>query len=101
MRKLPFESAKFDAAVSAYAIDHLNRDGVRLALAEAARVVRPGGDFLLMVVANDPWVMLAFGPALMHNDRDDGWWSGRVEEAGFQVLEQGRRPATLYILARR
>src|SRR5436190_16564745 len=50
MRKLPFERSAFDAIVSAYAIDHLNRQGINQSLAEAARVVKPGGDFLLMVI---------------------------------------------------
>jgi SAM-dependent methyltransferase len=101
MRELPFESASFDAAVSAYAIDHLGRDDSKKALAEAARVVKPGGDFLLMVLASDPWVTFAFGPALMHSFRGAGWWNASVREAGFDVLDQGTRPATLYILARR
>ena len=53
MRHLPFEAESFDAIVSAYAVDHLNRDGIKQALAEAARVVKPGGGFLLNLVAND------------------------------------------------
>jgi len=44
MRKLPFEAATFDGVVSAYAIDHLNRDGVTASLSEASRVLKPGGD---------------------------------------------------------
>ena len=47
MRKLPFPDASFDAIVSTYAIDHLPRNDIPGALAEAARVVRPGGEFLL------------------------------------------------------
>jgi len=35
MRHMPFEPATFDAAVSAYAIDHLNGEGARQALSEA------------------------------------------------------------------
>ncbi|HET8549107.1 MAG TPA: class I SAM-dependent methyltransferase [Bryobacteraceae bacterium] len=102
MRKLPFEPATFDAIVSAYAIDHLNRTGIDQALAEAARVVKPGGDFLLMLIANDPWAKFAFGPLLMHGGtRGAAWWSARLQEAGFQVLEAGSRPLTLYVLARR
>ena len=50
MRKLPFEPATFDAVVSTYAIDHLNRDGAERSLREAARVLKPGGEFLLMVI---------------------------------------------------
>jgi len=102
MRDLPFERASFDAVVSAYAIDHLNRQGISQALTEAARVVKPGGDFLLMVIAKEPWVRFAFGPLLMHGGpRGPEWWTARVREAGFEVLEEGTRPATLYVLARR
>lgn len=102
MRKLPFEPAAFDAVVSAYAIDHLNRQGINQSLAEAARVLKPGGDFLLMVVANDRWVKLTFGPLLSHaGARGPAWWTARLQEAGFQVLEEGTRPVTLYLLARR
>ena len=102
MRQLPFPAATFDAAVSAYAIDHLNRDGSKRALAEAARVIRPGGEFLLILIANDPWAKYIFGPLLMHAGvRPPDWWTARVREAGFQVLEEGTRPITLYILARR
>jgi SAM-dependent methyltransferase len=102
MRKLPFEPASFDAVVSAYAIDHLNRQGITQSLAEAARVVKPGGDFLLILIAKEPWGVFAFGPLLMHGGpRGPAWWTARVQEAGFQVLEEGTRPVTLYLLARR
>ena len=102
MRKLPFENNTFDAVVSAYAVDHLRRDGVKQALAEAARVMKPGSEFLLMLVANDGWVKLAFGPILGHGGtRGPGWWSERVKEAGFETLETGTAPATLYFLLRR
>jgi ubiquinone/menaquinone biosynthesis C-methylase UbiE len=43
MRKLPFEAAAFDAIVSAYAVDHLNRQGTDQALAEAARALTSQG----------------------------------------------------------
>jgi SAM-dependent methyltransferase len=102
MRNLPFESAAFDAVVSAYAIDHLNRQGIQQSLAEAARVVKPGGDFLLIVVANEAWAKFTFGPLLAHGGTRGGdWWTARLREAGFQVLEEGTRPVTLYLLARR
>jgi ubiquinone/menaquinone biosynthesis C-methylase UbiE len=102
MRNLPFEPATFDAVVSAYAVDHLNRQGINQALAEAARVVKPGGDFLLILIAKEPWVQFAFGPLLMHSGvRGPAWWTTRLQEAGFQVVEEGTRPATLYLLARR
>lgn len=102
MRKLPFEAASFDAVVSSYAMDHLNRAGSVQALAEAGRVLKPGGEFLLMVIENDQWVKLAFGPLLSHGGtRGAAWWTAKVQEAGFDVIEQGVRPATLYVLSRR
>jgi ubiquinone/menaquinone biosynthesis C-methylase UbiE len=102
MRKLPFEAASFDAIVSSYAVDHLNREGIKQALAEAARVLKPGGEFLLMVVQNDRWVKFAFGPLLSHGGtRGAEWWTARVREAGFEVIEAGTPAATLYLLMRR
>ena len=65
-------------------------------------MIRPGGEFLLILIAKEPWLQLTFGPLLMHAgiagaDR----WNPRLSDAGFQVLEEGTRPATLYILSRR
>lgn len=102
MRKLPFEAASFDGIVSAYAIDHLNRQGSVEALREAHRVLKPGGDFLLMLVSNDAWARFAFGPALSHGGtRGATWWRERLRETGFDLVEEGNRPLTLYFLARR
>jgi ubiquinone/menaquinone biosynthesis C-methylase UbiE len=102
MRKLPFEPATFDAIVSAYAVDHLNREGTSQALSEAARVEKPGGDFLLILIGKEPWGRFAFGPLIMHaGTRGPEWWTARLQEAGFHVLEEGTCPATLYLLARR
>jgi SAM-dependent methyltransferase len=102
MRKLPFEPASFDAIVSAYAVDHLNHDGIIQALAEAARVAKPGVDFLLILVGKEPWAEFAFGPMIIHSGaRGPAWWSARLQDAGFQILEEGTRPGTLYLLARR
>ena len=102
MRKLPFEPATFDAIISAYVFEHLNREGIQQSLAEAARVVKPGGDFLLMLVAKEPWLQYTFGPMLMHHGLHGAdWWTPRLQETGFQVLEEGTRPVTLYLLARR
>jgi SAM-dependent methyltransferase len=102
MRNLPFPAASFDAAVSAYAMDHVNREGSEKALAEAARVVKPGGDFLLMLIAKDPWLQFTFGPLLIHSrTRGPDWWRAATARAGFDVLESGMQPATFYLLARR
>jgi SAM-dependent methyltransferase len=102
MRKLPFNSAEFDAVVSAYAMDHVNRAGSEQAIAEAARVLKSGGEFLLMVIAEEPWAKFAFGPLLKHGGaRRSDWWAEHVRNTGFQILEEGTRPLTFYLLARR
>ena len=102
MRKLPFNSGEFDAVVSAYAMDHVNRAGSDQAIAEVARVLKPGGEFLLMVVGEEPWSKFAFGPLVKHGGaRPPDWWVGHIRNAGFQVMEQGTRPLTFYVLAGR
>ncbi len=102
MRELPFETASFDAVVSSYAVDHLGRDGIKETLAETARVLKPGGDFLLMVVHKDGWMKLTFGPLVFHTGtRPAGWWADQLRQAGFEIREQGEPPATLYLLARK
>lgn len=106
MRELPFETATFDAAVSVASIDHLNNEGVQRAMAEAARVVRPGGQFLLVVINIDGWVKVAYPLPHGHGgyftrEQHAERWRTALETAGFEVEEQGTRPATLYFLARR
>ena len=102
MRAMPLASESFDAAVSAYAIDHLGSDGVVRSLAEVARVLRPRGEFLLMIFNRDGWARLAYPFVHGHGyygrapaaDR----WRARLTTAGFDIIEQGTRPATLYFL---
>lgn len=99
MLKLPFAPASFDALVSAYAMDHLGRNGARTALEEAHRVLKPGGDFLLILVANDGWAKFAFGPLLSHGGTyGAAWWRDATQKAGFDVREEGTQPVTLYFL---
>jgi SAM-dependent methyltransferase len=102
MRQLPFEAATFDGVVSAYAVDHLNRDGVTACLRETARVLKPNGEFLMMVLRKDPWLNFAFGPLLVHAGfRTAERWTTLFQEAGLPVVEQGNPPGTLYLLARK
>jgi SAM-dependent methyltransferase len=103
MRKLPFEDASFDGIVSAYAVDHLGRDGVKQTLAEAARVLKPGGEFLLVIVnGRDPWLRFAFGPLLAHGGfRGASWWEDRMRESGLQVEETGTSPGSFYMVVKR
>jgi len=103
MRSLPFEANTFDGIISTYAIDHLNREGRTRALAEAFRVLKPGGTFLVMVINADRWLFFLYGPLLqMHGFRDvQEAWHGFLTGAGFEVLEQDRRTGTAYFLVRK
>jgi ubiquinone/menaquinone biosynthesis C-methylase UbiE len=100
---MPFEAGSFDAAVSAYVIDHLNRKGIQQSLAEMARVLRPNGQFLLMVINTDAWVRFAYPFFYVHMYYGSGQdkWRPLLTEAGFDIVEQGTQPATLYVLAQK
>jgi SAM-dependent methyltransferase len=105
MRKLPFEDASLDAAVSAYAIDHLGRAGVEQSIAEIQRVLRPNGEFLLLVINPDVWIRVAY-PFFAHHGYFGGKtnhdrWRRHLIDAGFEVVEQDTTPGTLYLLARK
>ena len=101
-RALPYGDATFDAVVSSYVIDHLRNEGKTKALAEVARVLKPRGEFLLLIV-NADWMTRVFSPhARGHHPRQDpARWRGLLEQAGFAVEEEGKKPATLYWLARK
>ncbi|MBC7927632.1 MAG: class I SAM-dependent methyltransferase [Bryobacteraceae bacterium] len=103
MRKLPFEDGTFDGIISSYAVDHLGRDGVKETLAEASRVLKPGGEFLLVLInGHDPWLQFAFGPLLAHGGfRGTPWWETRLQESGLRVTEKGTAPASFYLVSRR
>ena len=104
MRAMPFPNARFDAAVSVAAIDHLNRDGITKTLGEIARVLKPGGQFLLVVLNVDGWVRLAYplphGHGYFGHSPSAAFWREQLESAGFLIDEAGTRPALLYVLAR-
>jgi len=64
--------------------------------------LKPGGEFLMMVIAKDLWLKFTFGPLLLHTGtRSAAQWTTLFHDAGFQVVEQGSRPGTLYLLARK
>ncbi len=105
MRSMPLGDDSIDAAVSAYAIDHLSREGVERSLAEIQRVLRPNGEFLLMVINPDIWVRIAY-PFFVHHgyfggSADHERWRSYVTNAGLEVVELGTAPGTLYLLARK
>lgn len=58
-----------------------------------------------MVVNPDGWTRLAY-PLFLHHGYFGGatnhdFWRSSVAAAGFDVVELGTRPATLYVLARK
>lgn len=100
MRKLPAEGASFDGVVSSYAIDHLNRAGIEQTLRETRRVLRPDGEFLLMVIHKDIWASYIYGPFVFHGAAGPGFWSRQLEDSGFAIVEQGTAPGTAWWLSR-
>lgn len=104
MRAMPFDTHGYDAAVSVAAIDHLSREGVQKTFAEVRRVLKPNGDFLLMVINQDAWIRTAF-PMLVHHGYFGGRanpdrWRDALTQAGLTVVESGLRPGLLWMLAR-
>jgi SAM-dependent methyltransferase len=106
MRELPFKDGEFDGALSVAAMDHLRREEIPRALTETARILKPGGEFLFVTINSDFWVKLAF-PTALHGHGYWGWkgnealWRDRMTSAGFDVVEVGTRPATMYFLAKK
>lgn len=101
MRKLPFADGEFDAVVSSYAIDHLRRAERPNAIAEVARVLKPGGEFLLMIIQVD-WKTWFVSPVLAHHpSQSPAPWRTLLQDNGFSLDEEGTRFTTLYFLARK
>jgi SAM-dependent methyltransferase len=102
MRDIPFEDAAFDAVISAYAIDHLGQEGRVKSVGEVARVLKPRGEFLLLIVNVDWWSGMFSPHAIAHHPRQDpAEWRALLERGGFEVEQEGTKPATLYFLARK
>jgi hypothetical protein len=63
-----------------------------------------GGEFLLMLVNTDWWVRVASllpHHSLAHPAIEIARWRSRLEDNGFEILEQGTRPATMYFVCRK
>ena len=73
MRQLPFADGEFDAAMSVAAIDHLAWSDIEQAMRETARVLKPGGQFLVVSLNSDAWVRVAIPPAI----HGTGFWGSR------------------------
>ena len=104
VREMPLDDDSLDAAVSAYVIDHLNEEGVERSLSEIRRVLRPDGEFLLMVIRPDLWIRVAYPMFAEHGyfgSDHSARWRGHLEDAGFAIVEEGTLPGTLYLVARK
>ena len=103
--RMPLPDASYDAAISSYAIDHMGRQGASKAIHEVARVLKPDGEFLLEIVNPDVWVKVLMPIPHVglnaHFKPDPIRWRAMLKDAGFEVIEEGRGPATLYWLARK
>src|SRR4030095_619398 len=101
MRDMPFHDGEFDAVISSYALDHLRRDDLVKGLSEVARVLKPGGEFLVLIV-NPDWLTWVFAPPIAHHPRPDpARWRSLLEQGGLAVVEEGVKPATMYFLAQK
>jgi len=101
-RELPLTTGSYDGAISVAAIDHLPRAGIPKALAEAARVLKPEGEFLLTIVNVDALARLASPHAMGHHPAaDPNRWRTLLAAAGFDVVEQGTLPGGLYFFCRK
>jgi len=96
MREMPFADASFDGVVSVAAIDHLNKEGVERTLAEVARVLRPDGQFLLMVVNPDIWTKVALpflhGHGYFGAPSIPDRWRSHLAAAGLTAVDRARSP---------
>ena len=106
MRSLPFSDGTFDAALSAFAVDHLSKDGTAVALGEAARVLKPGGQFLYMGLNVDAYVMIAFPPFHGHGgywtrSETSQKWRALLGAAGFEIMAEGTQPGTFYMVGQK
>ena len=101
MRELPFGNGEFDAVVSSYAIDHLRRAERSKAIAEVARVLKPGGEFLLMIIQVD-WKTWLVSPILAHHpSQNPEPWRALLQDNGLTLQEEGTGFTTLYFLAKK
>ena len=102
MREMPFGDGEFDAVVSSYAIDHLSQEGRAKAISEVHRVLKPGGEFLLLIVNSTDWVLRILSPPLAHHPRQNPVdWRHQIEDAGFRLNEDGTSVGTFYFHARK
>jgi SAM-dependent methyltransferase len=99
---LPFRDGSFDAAFSIFAAHELRSHRQRVALfSEVARILAPGGQFIVVEHARDWSNFLAFGPAFLHFFSPRAWRRAACD-ADFTVQREFHRTAfvRVYILRR-
>lgn len=94
--QMPFADATFDSAASTHAMDHLG-DGTQAGLVEVARVLKPGGRFLMVVSVAD-WTMFGLAALFSFFATTKGQWRGMVQQAGFRVVDEGLFNRAWYLL---
>lgn len=77
--RLPFATAAFDCAVSVTVIQHLPPDAQQAALAEAARVLRPGATLVLLEMTRD------VAPRAHVFPRSVDGWRDALDRSGIDV----------------
>lgn len=101
---LPFRSGSFDRIVSSLVFHHLDREAKQRALAEAGRVLRPGGTLHILDwgKAQDPLMRVAYLSVQLLDgfrtttDNVRGDLPRLVEEAGFVGVAETYRRRTLF-----
>jgi ubiquinone/menaquinone biosynthesis C-methylase UbiE len=86
VRSLPFQSASFDAVMCCYLLELLSREDIRLTLREIRRVLRPGGNFSLVVIGQNVKMfnrMYVLGGSLV-----PAFWGRQVESSVPEMIRQ-------------
>jgi SAM-dependent methyltransferase len=97
--QLEFEDAKFDTVVSSYMIDHLGK--LKLpALKEVARVLKPGGKFL-MIVFEPNFMTFAMANLLYLLMPSRNSWRELFQQAGLSLLEEGAINGGVFFLLKK
>ena len=93
VRNLPFRSASFDAVMCCYLLELLSRQDIQLTLREIRRVLRPGGNFSLVVIGQNVKMfnrMYTLGGSLV-----PAFWGRQVESSVPELIRQtGMRVVT-------